>query len=1746
MSISNFRVPALAAAVIALLAVAFWFSAHPGAEAQSDGSLQNFTLESDTPGHIDATWDEAVPSPSDYRIRWAVDGQDYPSWKNADGNGYPTGTSYTISGLQEGVRYKVQARARYGLDGGERWSGDWAEQKITVASTPAPTPTPTPTGTPTPEPTPAKDTNVPKVVPPVLIPPEITEEPEPQTAQQQAEDAGDSDILLGNLDRGNYTGRSADETYNKLANAFTSGDDPAGYGITGVEFIIRNEDNVSVSLAIHSSDGSDAVGTVLHQFTTPSLSSEGSERALFTRSTPAVLNTNTKYWLVLSRSGSGAYGIKSLDPTPINGASGWSLGFARKLYVPENGTGSWGDELTWSFALNIRGYPRRPVFEQDSYSLSIDENTRRVEESVTANHGDGDTLVLSISENDTFNINNSGILSLKDGVELDYEAFANDADRTIEVQVTATDMSGDTATVDVVIMVNNVEEEGAFTFDKEFEYGNTVTATLTDSDGAIADAVWTWSIGDNRSRPEDFVVLEGETDGIYTLDDVTEIGKYIVVSVAYHDGFNSTGTKNVITADPILVLHASEPLAPVFPVGIPVGTVLKSLVSNKDDNDQHQEWGWKRQSRLDRTPENSGNDKNAWDALGENSDIDDATSATYTTTDADAGVHIWSFEQHKPSVNSDLIYTVRSTSYPVLGGSSVIGAYTQDSFDDGSCDLKNPAEPMVVSGAPQYVCLLASEDARVGSNVGNPTTAVDPNSGDATAYKIKGTDSPYFSVSSRGQIRLRSGVDYENKNLLKVILVATDSGNRGTEINLLVKVVDVDEGGEATLSARTAYVGETLHAGVTDPDGVTITSYQWASSASRSSGFTDIADSNYASYLPLDADVDKYLKVTMVYTDSHGEKTVNKVSGRVSAAMPLLVGNVGQTAVSDGHRLNSGNWIAQKFRTGPHGYTVGEIALRMHSFVNDQNGGINFHVASAVDHGSGGTRPGGILFTSRMALQEDVSTLNLHYADVFSLDGNTDYYVMLEGRNPAVFALTDGTGLDSGSHSGFSLTDGILVKSGDEWNAATGDSAGKNAMFSLRGKVGKAPGIVEAVVHRGGGRNYDVNTFIEVYYTFSEPVRVSGSPTSAISFVTLGTGNREITEVIRTVYADHVLGNDTDTLLFVYRVQEADKGKKFIAPENALAHNVGLITGTNGVPAKLTSLREPPSGVNVRTSGGTCDYVLCSEVVVGADTSEGAGVLDLEATYDSVTHRVFYFDGKYQVFRGLHISPIVSKTFTLRFENAPNRYTRERLAVDFGGRQLAFKVATVDGTNLVWSDIMLTVIGTGKKLRFLEVVDEPLFGKPVISGTTEEFHKLTVDVDGIDDPNGLDGVDWEYQWLHNGSEISGETGTMYTLTSADVGSRISVKVDFFDDDGYSNTVTSDSTETIAVYQGPSLVGTLAREVDENDFDNDFKKIGVSTIRDANTVTAVLQDDHDGKFSIRKNHSEHCVKRGVGAFGHQRCLRYESKVDLYIEAPPLNYEEQSEYTLTVALSDDSGITRNFDITIKVNDVDEPGAVIADRVRNLKVGHTITSFVIDTEGGVKDVSWQWSRVRGQNYGLDCDENDAWGEINGVTNSSYTVDADDKDWRLCVRAKYTDALGHKGTVYDYVSSIKGADTGWVDGDVWINNGRTRATIPDGDNPVEAGDVLSADTGGLGAANGRSAGYWYRWTIRGFTGTVVHKWTFVGTEAPHEDVAHMGDASTFTVPDGAAGMAVVLDIAWFDSAGKHMTSGYTLPIKP
>ena len=79
-------------------------------------------LESNQPGVLVVSWDAPTDTPTDYRVNWARVGEDFPTWTDSSGNAFPTTSSYTITGLDQGVRYKVKVRARYdGPPGG--WSG---------------------------------------------------------------------------------------------------------------------------------------------------------------------------------------------------------------------------------------------------------------------------------------------------------------------------------------------------------------------------------------------------------------------------------------------------------------------------------------------------------------------------------------------------------------------------------------------------------------------------------------------------------------------------------------------------------------------------------------------------------------------------------------------------------------------------------------------------------------------------------------------------------------------------------------------------------------------------------------------------------------------------------------------------------------------------------------------------------------------------------------------------------------------------------------------------------------------------------------------------------------------------------------------------------------------------------------------------------------------------------------------------------------------------------------------------------------------------------------------------------------------------------------------------------------------------------------------------------------------------------------------------------------------------------------
>ena len=93
-------------------------------------------------------------------------------------------------------------------------------------------------------------------------------------------------------------------------------------------------------------------------------------------------------------------------------------------------------------------------------------------------------------------------------------------------------------------------------------------------------------------------------------------------------------------------------------------------------------------------------------------------------------------------------------------------------------------------------------------------------------------------------------------------------------------------------------------------------------------------------------------------------------------------------------------------------------------------------------------------------------------------------------------------------------------------------------------------------------------------------------------------------------------------------------------------------------------------------------------------------------------------------------------------------------------------------------------------------------GQPTITGTAEVRETLTAATSAISDSNGITNALFSHQWVRsaNGSDndISNATGSNYVITNADVDKAIKVQVSFTDDDGYSETLTSNATTSVPV------------------------------------------------------------------------------------------------------------------------------------------------------------------------------------------------------------------------------------------------------------------------------------------------------------------------------------------------------------
>ena len=105
-----------------------------------------------------------------------------------------------------------------------------------------------------------------------------------------------------------------------------------------------------------------------------------------------------------------------------------------------------------------------------------------------------------------------------------------------------------------------------------------------------------------------------------------------------------------------------------------------------------------------------------------------------------------------------------------------------------------------------------------------------------------------------------------------------------------------------------------------------------------------------------------------------------------------------------------------------------------------------------------------------------------------------------------------------------------------------------------------------------------------------------------------------------------------------------------------------------------------------------------------------------------------------------------------------------------------------------------TASGTARVGETL-TANNPATGAPTISGTAQVGETLTASTTGIADSDGLAFATFTYQWIKldgnlNDSDISGATGSTYTLVAADAGTGIKVRVSFTDDAGNTESLTS--------------------------------------------------------------------------------------------------------------------------------------------------------------------------------------------------------------------------------------------------------------------------------------------------------------------------------------------------------------------
>ena len=264
-----------------------------------------------------------------------------------------------------------------------------------------------------------------------------------------------------------------------------------------------------------------------------------------------------------------------------------------------------------------------------------------------------------------------------------------------------------------------------------------------------------------------------------------------------------------------------------------------------------------------------------------------------------------------------------------------------------------------------------------------------------------------------------------------------------------------------------------------------------------------------------------------------------------------------------------------------------------------------------------------------------------------------------------------------------------------------------------------------------------------------------------------------------------------------------------------------VVSDVNGVVITVPSggWQDMSGNLNFNTASANALYLAHNWMVSVADasTTEGTdGTIDFEVTLnardDCKTVTVDWTTADGTATAG---EDYAAASGTLTFGPGETSKTirvalLETADVD-GSETFSVQLGNASGIALDDAEAIGTISGVG-------AANVPATGKPTVTGTARVGETLTASASGITDADGLTNATYAWQWIANDgtsdADIAGATGAEYTLTSAEEGKTIKVRVTFTDDGGTEETLVSEATAAVTVALPSVSIAAVSSPVTE--------------------------------------------------------------------------------------------------------------------------------------------------------------------------------------------------------------------------------------------------------------------------------------------------------------------------------------------